>query len=529
MDHFDASLFLRAAAFLGLYRKNEAGDLLDEEERLGFITDRVNTLGTAIMGLTLHSSFRHDEKRDSRSQNESFQRCNVLDNIDESGIASPSTDSDLGPPILLLDQVQSQQVETLEKAIESVRQAYADEVKKLEKSDTVEKWYGSLLAWPHPEDRWLSAAFLFDRPTNEQAMQFVNRVHSDKPGRCEGAVKWQKDDKHSAVLLDGDNALYFPKSGVFSRTQEFTISFGLKVPKHFDRAVVLHRSRSLTDAGLRGYQLLIENGHFHFDLVHNWPSSAIRIRCKDPVPLNHWMQIALVYGGNNRAEDTHIYIDGKRAPVEIIRNSLCKDFLDEQVDVSLSIGARNRDRGIAGGLVDDLQVYDSGLTAIEISGLATDEPWVTWSELTPAQQALWREHFAQRMDPQSKYHIESFQHYFKALNETVQNALAMVVANQALLNEGETMPKNRLELARWLMNEHHPLTSRVAANQIWQQMFGRGLVITADDFGVLGQPPTDPELLDYLAREFIRSGWSRKAIFRLIATSQAFMSANKFQ
>ena len=518
-----------ATAFLGLPHKDEAGNFLVEVERMAYMTDRVNTLGTAIMGLTLQCSRSHDDNHDSRTQKESFQRCDVFDHIDASGLASFSTDSAPDSTMLLLDKAQKQQVETLENAIVSIQQAYADEVKKLAKSDTVENWYGSLKAWPQPEDRWLSAEFSFDKPLTEQAMQFVNRVHSDKPGSCEGTVKWQKDGKHSAVLLDGDNALFFPKSGVFSRTQEFTISLGLKVSKFFDRAVVLHRSQSWTDAGMRGYQLLIEDGHFHFDLVHFWPSSAIRIRCADPVPLNQWLQIALVYGGTNRAEDTHIYIEGKRATVEIIRNSLRKDFLVEQVDVPLSIGARNRDQGLAGGLVDDLQIYDSALTAIEIAGLATDEPWVTWSELTVARQALWREHFAQRVDPQCKYHIESFQHYFKSLSETVQNAREMMVVNQALLNEGETMPKNRLELAQWLMNENHPLTARVAVNQIWQQMFGSGLVFTADDFGVLGQTPTHPELLDYLARELIRSGWSRKTIFRLIATSQAFMIANSFQ
>ncbi len=513
-----------ATAFLGLHRN----DFLDEVERTEFMTDRVNTLGTAILGLKLHSSLRHDEKRGSRSLNESFQWCDVLDHMFESNLASASTDSELGPTMLLFDNGRRQQVETLEKAIASVRQAYADEVKKLEKSDTVENWYGSLRAWPQPENRWLSAEFTFDKPMTEQTMQFVNHVHDDRPGRCDGTVTWQNDGKHSAVLLDGDNALFFPESGVFSRTQEFTISLGLKVSQFFARAVVLHRSQFWTDAGMRGYRLLIVDGHFHFDLVHSWPSSAIRIRCKDPVPLNQWMQIVLVYGGTNRAEETHLYIDGKRALVEIIRNSLGKDFLDEQVDVSLSIGARNRDQGLAGGLVDDLQVYDSALTAIEIAGLAMDEPWLTWSELTSAQQALWREHFAQRLDPQCKYHIESFQHYFKSLSEIVQDAQEMIVVNQVLLNEGATMPKNRLELARWLLHDQHPLTARVAANQIWQQMFGSGLVTTADDFGILGQPPTHPELLDYLARELIRSGWSRKTIFRLIATSQAFMSENSF-
>ena len=544
-----------ATAFNRLHRQNEEGGSTEEEFRVEYMTDRVNTLGTAIMGLTFQCSRCHDHKYDPLTQLEYFRMCDMFDNIDESGLTSYWTDSMPGPTLLLLDKVQKQQVETLEKAMDSVRQAYTDELKKLGQSDAVEKWYSSLPGWPQPDEAWLSAEFTFDKPETEPATQFANRVHADQPGSSEGPIQWEVDGKHKGVLLDGDNALVFPKSGVFSRTQEFTICLDLKVPKEFDRAVVLHRSKSWTDAGSRGYQLLIEDGHFEFDIVHYWPSSAIRIRCTEPVPLNKWMQIALVYSGTNRAEDTFLYIDGKRAPVEIVRNSLHKDILYERVDVSLSIGARNRDRGLPGGIVDNLQVYDSALTTIEIAGLATDEPMVTWSELSKEQRTQWREHYAQRIDPQCKYHKESFQHYFQSLSEAVQPVRELMVMNEtarnhptrflnrgaydapgdivksgvhrALLGDGETMPTNRLELAQWLTSDHHPLTARVAVNHIWQQMFGRGLVLTAEDFGVQGQPPTHPELLDYLSRELILSGWSRKAIFRSIATSQAFMQSSQ--
>ena len=544
-----------ATAFNRLHRQNEEGGSTEEEFRVEYMTDRVNTLGTAMMGLTFQCTRCHDHKYDPLTQMEYYRMCDMFDNIDESGLTSYWTDSMPGPTLLLLDKTQKQQVETLEKAMDSVRQAYADDLKKLERSDTVEKWYGSLAGWPQPDDAWLTAEFTFDKPETEPAKQFENRIHADKPGNSEGPIQWQVDGKHKGVLLDGDNALVFPKSGVFSRTQEFTICLDLKVPKEFDRALVLHRSKSWTDAGSRGYQLLIDDGHFVFDIVHYWPSSAIRVRCTEPVPLNQWMQVAMVYGGTNRAEDTHLYIDGKRAPVEIVRNSLHKDILYERVDVSLSIGARNRDRGLPGGLVDNLQVYDSALTAIEIAGLATDEPMITWAELSKEQRTQWREHYAQRIDPQCKYHKESFQHYFQSLSEAVQPVRELMVmnetarnhptrflnrgaydtpgaivepgANRALLSDGEAMPTNRLELARWLTSDHHPLTARVAANHIWQQMFGRGLVLTAEDFGVQGQPPTHPELLDYLSRELIRSGWSRKAIFRLIATSHAFMQSSQ--
>ncbi len=544
-----------ATAFNRLHRQTEEGGSTEEEFRVEYMTDRVNTLGTASMGLTLQCSRCHDHKYDPLTQKEYFRLCDMFDNIDESGLTSNYTDSMPGPTLLMLDNAQKQQIATLEKAMASVRQAYDDELTRLEKSDAFEKWYGSLNSWPQPDDKWLSAEFAFEKPETEPATQFVNRIHADKPGSCDGTIQWQKDGKHSAVMLDGDNALVFPKSGIFSRTQEFTICLELKVPKFFDRAVVLHRSKSWTDAASRGYQLLIEDGHFHFDVVHYWPSSAIRIRCMEPVSLNRWQQIALVYGGTNRAEDTYVYIDGKRAAVEIIRNSLHKDILYERADVSLSIGARHRDRGLPGGLVDELQVYDVALTAVEIAGIATEEPWVSWSELTKEQQSLWREHYAQRLDPLCKYHKESFQHYFKSLTEIVQPSREMMVmkettrnhptrflhrgsyeapgeivepgVHQALLSEGEAMPTNRLELAQWLTTDHHPLTARVAVNHIWQQMFGRGLVFTAEDFGVQGQSPTHPELLDYLSREFIRVGWSRKAMFRMIATSRAFIQSSQ--
>jgi hypothetical protein len=86
----------------------------------------------------------------------------------------------------------------------------------------------------------------------------------------------------------------------------------------------------------------------------------------------------------------------------------------------------------------------------------------------------------------------------------------------------ETAGSGRLELAQWLTRPENPLTARVMANRIWQHHFGRGLVKTPNDFGVRGLPPTHPELLDHLATQFIRSGWSVKAMHRLIMLSATY-------
>ena len=85
----------------------------------------------------------------------------------------------------------------------------------------------------------------------------------------------------------------------------------------------------------------------------------------------------------------------------------------------------------------------------------------------------------------------------------------------------------RLELARWIASPDNPTTARVMVNRIWQHHFGQGLVRTPDNFGKLGQPPTHPELLDYLADQFVASGWSIKAVHRAMMLSAAYQQSSE--
>ncbi len=125
--------------------------------------------------------------------------------------------------------------------------------------------------------------------------------------------------------------------------------------------------------------------------------------------------------------------------------------------------------------------------------------------------------FAER----SKNRRETFVHVRGVYNRPGDKVAPETPATLPPLQSRGTVP-DRFDLARWLFHEANPLTARVAVNRIWQQLFGQGLVATANDFGTQGATPTHPLLLDWLATEYRRLGWSRKAMIRLIVTSSTY-------
>jgi hypothetical protein len=248
-----------------------------------------------------------------------------------------------------------------------------------------------------------------------------------------------------------------------------------------------------------------------------------------------------------------VYLNGEPAPVEIVKDGLTKEIHGGGGD-QITIGERFRDRGFKNGLVDEFRVFGRELAPLEVRELTAPGTvkalWARKSAMTPGERsALEQLYMAAGAGPWSDY-LEKVEEARKAANKHEDAHREIMVMRElpkpkpayilfrgeyaerreevfaetpaALGKLGKELPRNRLGLAKWLTAPEHPLLARVTVNRVWQNLWGIGLVKTAEDFGSQSIRPEYPELLDALAREFIDSGWDLKQLVRQIVLSRTY-------
>jgi hypothetical protein len=538
-----------ATTFNRLHPQECEGGSVPEEFRTEYVADRTQTVVTAFLGLTLECCRCHDHKYDPLSQREYYQLTSFFDKIDEAGLYAFFTDSCPTPTLALPTDVQRQQYDNAIARVQSLEQKTA-EVKAAARD--------SFLAWSQQQQQQQAEAPA-DQPSVSPAATNIlgMTAHLDFEKPAPKGTTAVPGVIGQAIQIGGDDEVPVGV-GNFNRWEPFTVSHWLKVPDQKERAVVFHRSRAWTDAASRGYELLIEDGHLQASLIHFWPGNQVAIRMINPLPIDTWLHVAVAWDGSSRASGLAIFINGKRAETEPIRDALTKNITGGGGD-AIAIGARFRDRGLKDGAVDEFKVFNRQLTPIEIAEL--HQPGVIASAIvefasgdegkkSADSHTNLFEYYLATIDTNYVAHLEELraarQSAFSIadsfteimvmremesprktylLNRGAYDAPADPVKSatpQSLLPWDPSLPNNRLGFTKWLCDPRHPLTSRVAVNRLWQTIFGRGLVSTPEDFGSQGSLPSHPELLDWLALEFIESGWDVKALVRLMVTSAAY-------
>jgi hypothetical protein len=544
-----------ATAFNRMHRQTNEGGSIEEEFRTEYVVDRVDTFGTAFLGLTVQCARCHDHKFDPISQKDYYQLFAYFDNIDESGLYSHFTSAVPTPTLLQTTPEQEEQLAEFDRQISTIE----GELEKLKSAAEIELKRDLAAKKVKTESSGLIGHFAMETIDDKRV---ENLADKEKSAKTKGDVQVVPGKAGKGLHLSGENKFSTKVGGDFSRDESFTISLWINTPDVKDRAVVWHRSQSWTDAGSRGYELLLEDGKLNAALIHFWPGNAISIRTVEPIPTGEWQQVTVTYDGSSRASGIKIYLDGKPAATKVVRDSLIKtiDYIKrarannegDLVEVDeLTLGQRFRDRGFKDGLVDELKIFNRELTSLEVANLFDDAS--IEKEIAKPANGLLDFYLHNQFEPyrEKLAELQKVRETKSAFLDEVPEIMVMREMPEKrqtyLLARGaydapstpvdpetpsglpklrDDLPKNRLGLAMWLTDPSHPLTARVTVNRFWQSIFGQGLVPTSNDFGSQGQLPTHPELLDYLARSFVESGWDVKALMKQIVMSDTYQQSS---
>ena len=537
-----------ATTFNRLHRQTEEGGTVPEEFRTEYVADRVNTFGTAFLGITLGCARCHDHKFDPISQADYYRLFAFFNNIDESGQTSHFTNAVPVPTLPLTDADTTRELLRLANEIEAAEQALARARDDAE--DAFDQWRRS----PPPEVKELRGAVAsLSLDVIDDKQQLANAAAPERPARAVDAPAPVAGRVGGGLLLNGENGVQLDKACHFTRSDPFSIAIWVRAERRASRAVIVHKSQAGLDAGSRGYQIVLEDGRVTACLAHMWPHNSAKIATRAELPVGRWVHLLMTYDGSSKAAGLNLYLDGELQPVDVVRDGLTRDIVYHRIGAPpLRIGHRFRDRGFAGGQVDELIVFDRCLTELEAAELVHPGAIERALAMTPPGTAL-RDHYLATVDPTCAEHVarlRALRDAERKVSEGVPQIMTMIEQSSArptfVLNRGAydqpgqrvtpgtpaslppfgQRPTDRLGLARWLFQPDHPLTARVAVNRLWQQLFGRGLVATPEDLGSQGSPPTHPELLDWLSRRFVESGWDTKALIRLLTTSETYQRSS---
>jgi hypothetical protein len=537
-----------ATGFNRNHRGNAEGGIIPEEYAVEYVVDRVDTTATVWLGLTLGCARCHDHKYDPIQQREFYQVFAFFNNVPERGKAIKFGNS---PPMIKAPTAdQQKQFRHVERRLSSAEAAFARLGPELAAAQA---------AWEKTVSGTRPIHWSLERPPVSHFPLNGDRTNRARHGKAthfqDGAPAYGPGRIGKAADFDGKRFLDAGNVGDFGFTDPFSLAAWVYPQGPRGGAIV---SRMTETGEIEGYRVFLKTGKVQVHLVKRWLDDAIRVETKRTLPPDRWHHVLVTYDGSRLAQGIKVYVDGVAEELAVHLDDLNQSFKTAQ---PFRIGAGGGSTGRFHGRIADVRIYHDRLGPDEALILATPET-VTEIATIPARQRTQgqaeklRAYFLVRHAPadvrQALQCVLALRRERDKLIASFPTTMVMQELPQPrqthVLIRGQydrpgprvrrgvpaslsSMPRgaarNRLGFARWVVDPANPLTARVAVNRAWQLFFGTGLVKTAEDFGSQGEWPSHPELLDWLATEFVRTGWDVKGLHRLLVTSATYRQASR--
>jgi hypothetical protein len=521
---------------------NSEGGIIEEEYRVQYVTDRVRTLGMAWLGLTLECAHCHDHKFDPITQRDHYRFFAFFNNVPELG--EDGRVANAPPMIPAPTSDQQEKIRILQAAITKLSA-------QIETREKHWKWHEGVTS---------QIAAGENTPTGAVLTIACGAANGPAGKACAPGGIEPKPLASEKLPVSKRNPL--------------TFSIWLKpAASDTDVALLSAIDYSQNTASVEygsGTELRLVGGELEFRLSQRFPNYSLRVQSAGAnLKPGQWRHLTLLYAGADRdsmrvkASWVRMFADGREIPTRVLNDGLTLPDAkgDKPTNTTFRIGWDTATKSVRySGLLDEITVWNRSLTEKEIASLFEGralpytaalprEQWtpVEWNWVRQASLRVSDAFFANDLAQ-----LENLQSELLALQRELPTVMVMaemptprdthVLVRGSYDAPGETVdagvpeellgswpvgaPHNRLGLAQWLTKPDHPLTSRVVVNRFWQQLFGLGLVKTSDNFGLQGEWPSHPELLNWLACHFIDSGWNVKELMKMIVLSSTYRQSS---
>lgn len=531
------------------------GGTIPEEYLVFYTRDRTETTSQVWLGLTTGCAVCHDHKFDPLKQKEFYELAAFFNNTTQAAMDGNIKDT---PPIVLVPKTEDRpRLEAIDKELADARTA--TEARKEAAKGDYDAWLASanidtlVKSLPTKDLSLLAALSEGDGKTTK-----VQLDGQEQSVPLTESAKWQPGASGGKALQTQGTGFELATAGDFEKEQPFTCSAWINIPANDSQGAICARMDNTKD--YRGWDMWVQARRVGTHIVSTWPGDALKVVAQEQVPANQWTHVTVTYDGSGKASGVKVYYNGQPQKTNVEADKLQNSI---RTTVPFKLGQRHTSEPLGGLTIQELRIYKQSLSPAEIESLAKVSRFASIltkgadqrTDLEKSELYQWWlgafdkafQDLSAKVDG-----LEKEQSAIKArgtvahvMQEKPEEPGAFVLfrgeydkrRDPVKANTPEFLPsfpadgsKNRLGLAKWLLQEDHPLTARVTVNRFWQEVFGTGLVRTAGDFGVSGELPSHPELLDWMAMEFRSPSdgstpWDMKRFFKQIFLSNTYRQA----